>query len=89
MKKNIYKLENSVDDDFGKGYFLHLATDYLFYNRFLEYFSKDNDVQFSSASARLLSGTTRIYRELENVLAKMFNKEAKRISAQAANTHLP
>ncbi len=33
--------ENKIDDDFNKGYFLHLITDYLFYNKFLEYFSKD------------------------------------------------
>lgn len=32
---------NKIDDDFNKGYFLHLVTDYLFYNRFLDYFSKD------------------------------------------------
>ena len=33
--------DNKIDDDFNKGYFLHLVTDYLFYNRFLDYFSKD------------------------------------------------
>ena len=27
--------------DFDKGYFLHLVTDYLFYNKFLEKFSKN------------------------------------------------
>lgn len=32
---------NEINDDFNKGYFLHLVTDYLFYNRFLDYFSKD------------------------------------------------
>ena len=33
--------EHIVDNCFEKGYFLHLITDYLFYNKFLEYFSKD------------------------------------------------
>ena len=33
--------EHTVDNCFEKGYFLHLITDYLFYNKFLEYFSKD------------------------------------------------
>lgn len=32
---------NEINDDFNKGYFLHLVTDYLFYNRFLDYFTKD------------------------------------------------
>ena len=32
---------NEINDDFNKGYFLHLVTDYLFFNRFLDYFSKD------------------------------------------------
>ena len=29
-----------IDDDYNKGYFLHLVTDYIFYNKFLECFSK-------------------------------------------------
>lgn len=33
--------ENDLDNDYNKGYFLHLVTDYLFYNKFLQYFSKD------------------------------------------------
>jgi len=33
--------ENKIDDDFNKGYFLHLVTDYIFYNKLLECFSKD------------------------------------------------
>lgn len=32
--------EREIEDDFNKGYFLHLVTDYLFYNKFLEVFSK-------------------------------------------------
>ena len=31
----------SIEDSYNKGYFLHLVTDYLFYNKFLDYFSKD------------------------------------------------
>lgn len=33
--------KHEIKDSFEKGYFLHLITDYLFYNSFLEYFSKD------------------------------------------------
>lgn len=32
--------ERDLDTDFTKGYFLHLVTDYLFYNKFLKKFSK-------------------------------------------------
>ena len=33
--------ENEIKDDYNKGYFLHLVTDYIFYNKLLECFSKD------------------------------------------------
>lgn len=33
--------ENEINDDYSKGYFLHLVTDYIFYNKLLECFSKD------------------------------------------------
>ncbi len=36
-----FLLENNIEDSYNKGYFLHLVTDYLFYNKFLDYCSKD------------------------------------------------
>lgn len=35
-----YLNENEIETSFDKGYFLHLITDYLFYNRYLKDFSK-------------------------------------------------
>lgn len=32
--------KRDINEDFDKGYFLHLVTDYLFYNKFLSIFSK-------------------------------------------------
>ena len=32
--------DRDINNDFDKGYFLHLVTDYLFYNKFLKFFSK-------------------------------------------------
>ncbi|HIU52041.1 MAG TPA: hypothetical protein IAB70_05445 [Candidatus Merdicola faecigallinarum] len=32
--------DRDINNDFDKGYFLHLVTDYLFYNKFLKTFSK-------------------------------------------------
>lgn len=36
-----YLSVNEIKTSFDKGYFLHLITDYLFYNKFLKAFSKD------------------------------------------------
>lgn len=36
-----YFNDKDIKIDFDKGYFLHLVTDYLFYNKFLEKFSKN------------------------------------------------
>ena len=42
-KVNLKKFldDKEIDNDYNKGYFLHLVTDYIFYNHFLEVFSKD------------------------------------------------
>ncbi len=40
---NLYDFlnENAIDNSFKRGYFLHLLTDYLFYNRYVDRMSKD------------------------------------------------
>lgn len=40
---NVYEFlkENKIDNSFKRGYFLHLLTDYLFYNRYIDHTSKD------------------------------------------------
>lgn len=35
-----YLESNNIDSDYNKGYFLHLVTDYIFYNKLLECISK-------------------------------------------------
>lgn len=42
-KVNLRKFlsENEINNDYNKGYFMHLVTDYVFYNKFLECYSKD------------------------------------------------
>lgn len=32
---------NKLEDSYKRGYFLHLVTDYLFYNKYLDIFTKD------------------------------------------------
>lgn len=33
--------ENKLEDSYKRGYFIHLVTDYLFYNKYLDIFTKD------------------------------------------------
>lgn len=42
-KSNLYDflMNKKLDTAFNRGYFLHLLTDYLFYNHYLEHVSKD------------------------------------------------
>lgn len=42
-KSNLYEFlkENKLDTPFKRGYFLHLLTDYLFYNKYLDSISTD------------------------------------------------
>lgn len=40
---NLYNFlkEHELNDSFTRGHFLHLLTDYLFYNKYINFFSKD------------------------------------------------
>ena len=42
-ESNLYRFlqENSIDNSFNRGCFLHLLTDYIFYNQYIEFWSKD------------------------------------------------
>ena len=42
-KTNLYKYleENEINSSYNRGYFLHLLTDYLFYNKYLKDVSED------------------------------------------------
>lgn len=62
--------------NFSSNDYLNLSTNNELASEFLEKFSNNSQFQFSSASARLLTGTGRIYGDLENVLAGLFHKEA-------------
>lgn len=70
-----YLEQNNIDSSYNKGYFLHLVTDYLFYNKFLDYFSKDIYNDYDILNKQLI--------ELFNVTIpnsvqdKVFYKEGK------------
>jgi len=56
--------------------YLGLSTNKDMIQEFIETNKNNNEFLFSSASARLLTGTSSIYSKLENNLAKLFNKES-------------
>lgn len=72
--KNFLK-ENEVTTNYEKGYFVHLYTDYLFYNKFLNYFSKEiyNDYDILNKALKE-KYNIKIPMEIEN---NIFYKEGK------------
>ena len=70
---NDFFKENTIDTCFEKGYFLHLVTDYLFYNNFLEYFSKDIYEDYDISNKYLIEKYN--VNIPENVKNKIFYKE--------------
>lgn len=69
--------KNEIDNDYNKGYFLHLVTDYIFYNKFLEYFSKDIYNDYDILNKTLQDKFDVIVPE--SVKEKVFFKEGKTV----------
>lgn len=67
--------DNKINNDYNKGYFLHLVTDYIFYNKLLKYFSKDiyNDYDILNEKLQKKFNVTLP----ENIKDKVFYKEGK------------
>ena len=55
--------------------YLNLSCDSNLINEFVEKYKKHPEFIFSSASARLLTGNSKTYFDLENKIANLFNKE--------------
>ncbi len=62
--------------NFSSNDYLNLSTNEELAQEFVAEFSENPQFQFSSASARLLSGTTSVYRDLEKVLAELLHKDS-------------
>ncbi len=56
--------------------YLNISTNKDLALEFIEKYKNSAEFLFSSASARLLTGSSRCYNKLENILAKLFNKES-------------
>ena len=65
--------ENKIDNSFKRGYFLHLLTDYLFYNRYVDKMSKDMYNDYDILNKRLIDKYKVILPE--KVKDKVFYKE--------------
>ncbi len=56
--------------------YLNLSTDEDLKFEFIEKYKYNSEFLFSSASARLLTGTSEVYKNLETTFAHLFNKES-------------
>lgn len=70
-----YLSTNKIKTSFDKGYFLHLITDYLFYNRYLKIFSKDIYNDYDILNSYLIEKYKVILPE--NIKDKVFFKEGQ------------
>lgn len=54
---NLYKFltHNKLDSSFNRGQFLHLLTDYLFYNQYIEYFSTEIYSDYDLLNQKLIN----------------------------------
>lgn len=68
-KSNVYKflLDKKLDTSFNRGYFLHLLTDYIFYNKYLDCISKDIYNDYDILNRTLINKyNVKIPKEVEN-----------------------
>ena len=65
--------DNEINNSYMRGYFLHLITDYLFYNKYLEKFSKDIYNDYDILNKRLIEKYNVVLSE--NVQNNVFYKE--------------
>ena len=67
--------DNEINNSYMRGYFLHLITDYLFYNKYLEKFSKDIYNDYDILNKRLIEKYNVVLPE--NVQNNVFYKEGE------------
>lgn len=67
--------DNEINNSYMRGYFLHLITDYLFYNKYLEKFSKDIYNDYDILNKRLIEKYNVVLPV--NIQNNVFYKEGK------------
>ena len=58
---------NKINNSFNRGYFLHLLTDYLFYNRYIDHTSKDIYNDYDILNKRLIEIITNLSRRYKTI----------------------
>ena len=74
MKQAVKLLENELTSELNKGIFLHLITDYLFYNKYLNKFSKQYIYDDYDKSNKVLINRYHV-KLLDEVEDKVFFKD--------------
>ena len=67
--------DNEINNSYMRGYFLHLITDYLFYNKYFEKFSKDIYNDYDILNKRLIEKYNVVLPE--NIQNNVFYKEGE------------
>lgn len=79
--------ENKLDNSFKRGYFLHLFTDYLFYNKYLDTFSKDIYNDYDLLNKRLMEKyKVTLPEKVKNQVFFKENEELKLLSKELVET---
>lgn len=73
--KKFLSINGSNMLNFSSNDYLNLSTDRILIKEFLNKYKEDNEFIFSSTSSRLLTGTSKSYKKLEENIAKLFKKE--------------
>lgn len=90
-----YFAKNDIETDYDKGYFLHLVTDYLFYNKLLECTSKEIYNDYDILNEFLIQKyEVKIPKEIENNVfykageTKILSKELAEITIDLSSENL-
>ena len=78
-KSNLYNFlkDKKLDNSFNRGYFLHLLTDYLFYNHYIEKWSKDMYNDYDILNKELINKyKVKLQTKIKN---QVFFKEGKTV----------
>lgn len=86
---NLYKFlqEKKLDNSFTRGYFLHLLTDYLFYNYYIDSFSKDLYNDYDILNTELIKEyEVKLPKKVENCVFYKEGNNFKILNRELAHT---
>ena len=87
-KTNLYKFlqKNKVNNSFERGYFLHLITDYLFYNRYIDTMGNEIYNDYDKLNQYLINKYKIVFPEKIKEYAKVYQEgKCKLLSLELVN----